>query len=155
MLVNYLLTDFRLSDHLLSEIIPPKLAEENLVVQWVTTALNLAGNASPRDSISLMHMSTTMGRLVMWAFTSVVRSQLYTFLTCFKSGLQSFGTILEHCLWTFKPQSKEWGKEKFIIIFRILSILECLFWQDTPTWIRFKRGLASSLQNGGNILLIL
>lgn len=33
MLVNYLLTDFRLSDHLLSEIIPPKLAEENLVVQ--------------------------------------------------------------------------------------------------------------------------
>lgn len=66
--------------------------------------------ALPRDSISLMHMSTTMGLFVKWALTSVVRSQLYTFLTCFRSGLQSFGTILEHCLCTFKPQSE--GKIK-------------------------------------------
>lgn len=62
--------------------------------------------ALPRDSISLMHMSTTIGLFVKCAFTSVVRSQLYTFLTCFRSGLQSFGTILEHCLCTFKPQSE-------------------------------------------------
>ena len=69
--------------------------------------LNHTGKASLLGSISLMHMSTTIGHLVIWAFTSVVRSQLYTFLTCFKPGLQSFGTILEHCLWTFKPQSKK------------------------------------------------
>lgn len=62
--------------------------------------------ALPLDSISLMHISTTIGLLVKCAFTSVVRSQLYTFLTCFRSGLQSFGTILEHCLCTFKPQSE-------------------------------------------------
>lgn len=66
--------------------------------------------ALPRDSISLMHMSTTMGLFVKCALTRVVRSQLYTFLTCFRSGLQSFGTILEHCLCTFKPQSE--GKIK-------------------------------------------
>lgn len=65
----------------------------------------------PLDSISLMHISTTIGLLVKCAFTSVVRSQLYTFLTCFRSGLQSFGTILEHCLCTFKPQSERKTKQ--------------------------------------------
>ena len=62
---------------------------------------------SPLDSISRMHMSTTMGLMVLWAWISVVRSQLYTFLTCFRSGLQSLGTTGEHCLWTFMPQSAE------------------------------------------------
>lgn len=70
-------------------------------------------DALPLDSISLMHISTTIGLLVKCAFTSVVRSQLYTFLTCFRSGLQSFGTILEHCLCTFKPQSE--GKQENMI----------------------------------------
>ena len=61
----------------------------------------------PLDSISRMHMSTTMGRSVLWAFTRVVRSQLYTLRTCFRFGLQSLGTEAEHCLCTFKPQSVE------------------------------------------------
>lgn len=108
---------------------------------WTVTALNRTGTASPLDSISLIHMSTTIGRLVMWAFTSVVRSQLYTFLTCFKSGLQSLGTILEHCLWTFKPQSE---RKKMRYCFKSsehsgLFILA----KDTLAWMRFKRGWAS------------
>lgn len=50
-------------------------------------------------------MSTTMGLCVLWAFTSVVRSQQYTFLILLRSGWQSLGTCLEHCLCTFNPQS--------------------------------------------------
>lgn len=70
-----------------------------------THAHTLARSRLPLASSSCMHMSTTMGLLVLWALTSVVRSQLYTFLTCRRSGWQSFGTTLEHCLWTFNPQS--------------------------------------------------
>lgn len=51
-------------------------------------------------------MSTTMGRVALWALTSVVRSQLNTFLILRRSGWQSLGTSLEHCLCTFRPQSK-------------------------------------------------
>lgn len=69
------------------------------------TEQTLAVSRSPLASSSCMHMSTTMGLLVLWALTSVVRSQLYTFLTWRRSGWQSLGTTLEHCLWTFKPQS--------------------------------------------------
>ena len=50
-------------------------------------------------------MSTTMGLCMLWAFTSVVRSQQYTFLILLRSGWQSLGTCLEHCLCTFNPQS--------------------------------------------------
>lgn len=82
-------------------------------------------DALPLDSISLMHISTTIGLLVKCAFTSVVRSQLYTFLTCFRSGLQSFGTILEHCLCTFKPQSE--GKNENMIR---LVFAENVFWDQ-------------------------
>lgn len=60
----------------------------------------------PLSSISWMHMSTTMGRVVLWALTSVVRSQLNTFLILRRSGWQSLGTSLEHCLCTFSPQSR-------------------------------------------------
>lgn len=59
----------------------------------------------PLASISRMHMSTTMGRWALCAFTSVVRSQQYTFLILLRSGWQSLGTCLEHCLCTFSPQS--------------------------------------------------
>lgn len=52
-----------------------------------------------------MHMSRTIGRGVLWALTSVVRSQLKTFLILRRSGWQSLGTSLEHCLCTFSPQS--------------------------------------------------
>lgn len=91
------------------------------------TQINLSGlsvkqqksinDALPLDSISLMHISTTIGLLVKCAFTSVVRSQLYTFLTCFRSGLQSFGTILEHCLCTFKPQSEGKNENTIRLVF--------------------------------------
>lgn len=59
----------------------------------------------PLNSISWMHMSTTMGRVVLCALTSVVRSQLNTFFILRRSGWQSLGTSLEHCLCTFNPQS--------------------------------------------------
>lgn len=72
---------------------------------WLTHTHSLVFSRSPLASSSCMHMSTTIGLLVLWALTSVVRSQLYTFLTCRRSGWQSFGTTLEHCLWTFSPQS--------------------------------------------------
>lgn len=52
-----------------------------------------------------MHMSRTIGRGVLWALTRVVRSQLKTFLILRRSGWQSLGTSLEHCLCTFSPQS--------------------------------------------------
>lgn len=52
-----------------------------------------------------MHMSRTIGRGVLWALTSVVRSQLKTFLMRLRSGWQSLGTSFEHCLCTFSPQS--------------------------------------------------
>lgn len=61
--------------------------------------------SQPLASISRMQMSTTMGLWVLCAFTSVVRSQQYTFLILLRSGWQSFGTCLEHCLCTFNPQS--------------------------------------------------
>ena len=65
---------------------------------------------SPLASISWMHMSTTIGRVVLCALTSVVRSQLNTFFILRRSGWQSLGTSLEHCLCTFSPQSKSKGK---------------------------------------------
>lgn len=61
--------------------------------------------SQPLASISRMHMSTTMGLWALCAFTRVVRSQQYTFLILLRSGWQSLGTCLEHCLWTFSPQS--------------------------------------------------
>lgn len=61
----------------------------------------------PLSSISRIHISTTIGRVVLWALTSVVRSQLNTFFILRRSGWQSLGTSLEHCLCTFSPQSGE------------------------------------------------
>lgn len=61
--------------------------------------------SKPLASISRMQMSTTMGRWALCAFTRVVRSQQYTFLILLRSGWQSLGTCLEHCLCTFSPQS--------------------------------------------------
>lgn len=75
-----------------------------------TSHLCAVFQTSPLASISWMHMSTTMGRVALWALTSVVRSQLNTFFILRRSGWQSLGTSLEHCLCTFSPQSKSKSK---------------------------------------------
>lgn len=81
-------------------------------------------------------MSTTMGLLVLWALTSVVRSQLYTFLTCRRSGWQSLGTTLEHCLWTFNPQSdretQNFVLRHFMSIFKHLCFFIFYFTCNDP-----------------------
>lgn len=70
----------------------------------------------PLSSISRIHMSTTMGRVVLWALTSVVRSQLNTFFILRRSGWQSLGTSLEHCLCTFSPQSRQKESERRTLV---------------------------------------
>lgn len=80
--------------------------ETNQTSPTVWSSAHRGPEILPLSSISWMHMSTTMGRVVLWALTSVVRSQLNTFFILRRSGWQSLGTSLEHCLCTFSPQSK-------------------------------------------------
>jgi len=54
-----------------------------------------------------MHISTTAGINVFWAFTRVVKSIPNILFMYFISGRQSFGTFSEHFLWAFRPQSEK------------------------------------------------
>lgn len=101
----------------------------------------------PLSSISWMHMSTTMGRGVLWALTRVVRSQLNTFLILRRSGWQSLGTSLEHCLCTFRPQSKNESSRK---IRKTSQLLKRVFPPAQKSAINsaVRRGWASSVPCG-------